>query len=575
MIPSGHGTRISGVAPRAYLGNYKALGIPTDAGVGLDGNAPELVAAIEAAVADGMDVINLSLGEPEIEPSRDVVARALDGAAAAGVVPVVAAGNDYDDFGNGSLTSPGSAAGAITVAAVSDEALPTVAGFSSAGPTPISLRLKPDVAAPGVGILSSVPGGWEASSGTSMAAPHVAGAAALLLQRHPAWSVAQLKSALTTTARPVLDDGKPAEPVRGGAGLVDVAAADAPLLTTTPTAVSLGLLADGTDAVATVRLADAGGGAGTWSASVEVVRALRASVSVPATVEVPGTLGLAVRVAPDAVDGDLTGVVVLRRGDSERRIPFWGRLATSALAASSTTPLARPGVVRGSTAGLAARATVYRYPQVPEGGAVTARLAGPERLYRITLGRRVANLGVVILSRGQGVTVEPRLVEAADENRLTGYPALPLNLNPYLVGFGRPTLVAGAIAPEPGTYTAVFDSPTAAGAGSFTFRWWVDDTRPPTAVLLTRSVRRGVALRARVADAGSGVDPSSIVARIDGRPVQARLVGSSLRIATGDVARGTHTLRLQVSDYQETRNMENVARILPNTRILRVRVTIT
>ena len=93
------GARISGVAPRAYIGNYKALTIPTDADVGLDGNAPELVAAIEAAVADGMDVINLSIGEPEIEPSRDVVALALDAAAAAGVVPVVAAGNDFDDYG--------------------------------------------------------------------------------------------------------------------------------------------------------------------------------------------------------------------------------------------------------------------------------------------------------------------------------------------------------------------------------------------------------------------------------------------------------------------------------------------
>ncbi len=90
-------SRSSGVAPRAYIGNYKALSVPTDANVGLDGNAPEIVAAIEAAVSDGMDVINLSLGEPEVEPSRDIVARALDAAAAAGVVPVVAAGNDFED----------------------------------------------------------------------------------------------------------------------------------------------------------------------------------------------------------------------------------------------------------------------------------------------------------------------------------------------------------------------------------------------------------------------------------------------------------------------------------------------
>jgi len=97
-----NGTRISGVAPRAFLGNYKALTIPTDADVGLDGNSPELVAAIEAAVKDGMDVINLSLGEPEIEPGRDIVSRALAAAARAGVVSVVAAGNDFGEFGRGS-----------------------------------------------------------------------------------------------------------------------------------------------------------------------------------------------------------------------------------------------------------------------------------------------------------------------------------------------------------------------------------------------------------------------------------------------------------------------------------------
>ena len=103
------------MAPRAYLGNYKVLTVPTVAGVGLNGNSPEIAAGIEAAVRDGMDVINLSLGEPEIEPSRDLVVRALDGAAAAGVVPVVAAGNDYGEFGGGSIASPGSAASAITV----------------------------------------------------------------------------------------------------------------------------------------------------------------------------------------------------------------------------------------------------------------------------------------------------------------------------------------------------------------------------------------------------------------------------------------------------------------------------
>ena len=66
--------------------------------------------------------------------------------------------------------------------------------------------MKPDVSAPGVDITSSVPpreGTWASFSGTSMASPHVAGAAALLLQRHPDWTVAQVKSALVLTGKPV------------------------------------------------------------------------------------------------------------------------------------------------------------------------------------------------------------------------------------------------------------------------------------------------------------------------------------------------------------------------------------
>ena len=84
-----------------------------------------------------MNVINLSLGEPEVEPSRDLLVQAIEGAAAAGVVPVIAAGNDFDEFGYGSVSSPGSAPSAITVAAVDSNN--EIAGFSSAGPTPMSL----------------------------------------------------------------------------------------------------------------------------------------------------------------------------------------------------------------------------------------------------------------------------------------------------------------------------------------------------------------------------------------------------------------------------------------------------
>ena len=81
----------------------------------------------------------MSLGEPEIEPSRDIVVQALAAAARAGVVSVVAAGNDFSDFGRGSIGSPGSAPDAITVGAVSTSRSgpeDVVGSFSSSGPYP-------------------------------------------------------------------------------------------------------------------------------------------------------------------------------------------------------------------------------------------------------------------------------------------------------------------------------------------------------------------------------------------------------------------------------------------------------
>jgi hypothetical protein len=216
----------------------------------------------------------------------------------------------------------------------------------------------------------------------------------------------------------------------------------------------------------------------------------------------------------------------------------------------------------------------YRYPEVPRSGPVSARLTGPEQVFRVRVGPGVANFGVVVIRRGPGSRVEPRVVRSGDENRLTGYSALPLDQNPYVEEFGGAVPAAGALRPAAGVYDIVFDSATRAGAGTFRFRLWIDDGTPPKAKLARRTFLRGDPIRLRVSDSGSGVDVRSLEATLDGKAARARLVGTEIRIPTGGLAAGRHRLRVSVADYQETRNNENVTRILPNTRVVSTVVTV-
>jgi subtilisin family serine protease len=567
------GRPVSGVAPRAYIGNYKVLTVPTP-GVGLNGNSPEIVKGIEAAVADGMNVINLSLGEAEIDPDRDIVVKAINAAAAAGVVPAIAAGNDFDSFGSGSISSPGNAANAITAAAVSKDDV--IADFSSGGPSGIDLGFKPDVSAPGVNILSSVPTGWDAFSGTSMASPHVAGGAALLLQRHPSWTPAQVKSALVLTGRPVWTDSTHKREVaatREGGGLIDLEAADAALVFATPTDVSFGFLHRGESVSRSLALSDAGGGAGAWSVTIQR-QAAGAKVSAPATVSVPGALSVQATATKAAKQGDAMGFVVLTRGTVTRRIPFWLRVTVPQLGRDRHRTLNRPGIYQGNTRRGASRVGCYRYPSNPSALGIAPCLHGPEQVFRIVLKRQVANFGVVLLSRARGTRVQPRVVRAGDENRLTGYAGLPLNLNPYLSTFDELSPTAGAVRPDAGAYDIVFDTPSRRAAGKFSFRLWIGDTTPPPLRLLTHTVRLGGFLQVSVTDAGSGVDPGSLRATLDGEDVGVRFARGRARVSTLLLGTGRHRLVFRASDYQEAKNMENSGPILPNTRQLNATFTV-
>ncbi|MFI6851999.1 S8 family peptidase [Streptomyces sp. NPDC050416] len=233
------GGKYKGVAPGAKIINGKVL---DDGGFGSDS---EVLAGIEWAAAEGADVVNMSLGggdTPAIDPLEAAVNKLSE---EKGILFAIAAGNE-GDFGEQTIGSPGSAAAALTVGAVDDKDV--LADFSSRGPG-MDGALKPDVTAPGVDITAaSAPGnqiaaevgekpaGYMTISGTSMATPHVAGAAAILKQQHPEWKYPELKGALTGSTK-----GGKYTPFQQGSGRIQVDQAIKQSVIANPSSVSFGV----------------------------------------------------------------------------------------------------------------------------------------------------------------------------------------------------------------------------------------------------------------------------------------------------------------------------------------------
>jgi minor extracellular serine protease Vpr len=753
-------TGLSGVAPRAWLGNYRVFTVPTP--VGHVANTPEIIAAFEAAVRDGMDVINFSGGGPQVEPANDALIEAIHNVAAAGVVPVIAAGNDRDDFGTGSTGSPGTAPDAISVAAVSNThvfapaldvtapgapdilegipflgangvtapaswgsqnqtlidagsivgtdgkpverhlcgagsdlsstvgtlpahsldgkivlaerglcpfvtkadqakaagamgivlsdnrqgeangipvALPIPAGmianldgdhlrsamaasggqtsirighdpleletgrsgvmasFSSAGPTAFGHDLKPDVSAPGVQILSSTLPNTNASrfavfDGTSMATPHVSGAAALLLQLHPAWTPPEVKSALVSTAGPAwADTGRTQEaPVTlEGGGLVALPNAADPRIFTDPVSLSfpdVNVLHGAASSALLVRIEDAGGGGGTWTVGLQSQAATAgASLNVAGTIDIaPGgeaDLSVVASASGAAVQGENYGFIVLHQGSVTRRVPYFFLVDKPALAQAAVLPLKK--LQTGTTLTGIDRVEAYRYPVAPFGNAPDQPPMvedGAEKVYVTTLNAPAANAGVSVVGARPGVQIDPFYLGALDENTVQGFAGTPVDVNALTYDYLDPVQSAGSSFPRQQTFYVSVDSgrDRFSGkrlAGPYTLRSWVNDVTPPTVKLLSTQVTTGrPTIVVRSLDSQSGVDPLSLTIGYKGVLVGAASYDPITGIAVFPLPTtvpalkpGKMTLRLESSDFEEAKNVDTTGTaIMPNTR---------
>ncbi|HZM77627.1 MAG TPA: S8 family serine peptidase [Candidatus Limnocylindrales bacterium] len=231
----GHGTHVAsivagdgsaangsrkGVAFGAQLLSGKVLG---DDGFG---SLSGIIEGMQWAADQGARIVNMSLGTDFPSNGDDPLSQAVDSLTAShGTLFVVSAGNGGP--GASTVGSPGAATEALTVGAVDGN--DRLADFSSRGPRPGDQAVKPELTAPGVDIIAARAAGTDLAdpigrfytklSGTSMAAPHVAGAAALLAQHHPQWTGRELKALLTGTA----ESGKDSA-FDSGAGRLDIPA---------------------------------------------------------------------------------------------------------------------------------------------------------------------------------------------------------------------------------------------------------------------------------------------------------------------------------------------------------------
>lgn len=231
---NGHGSFVAGVAAGSgYQSNGKYKGIAPEADIimlkALDneggGGSSDILAAMQWVLDNyekyNIRILSLSLGSNSTRSSLDALARGAETLWVKGIVIVAAAGNSGPN--SNTITTPGVSGKIITVGAIDDKRTANIsddeiANFSSRGP--VGKKIKPDIVAPGVNITSinsdtnytginwvrSLSSSYTTMSGTSVATPLVAGAAALLLQKNPEWTPEQIKEAIMNNAIQITKD---------------------------------------------------------------------------------------------------------------------------------------------------------------------------------------------------------------------------------------------------------------------------------------------------------------------------------------------------------------------------------
>ena len=220
---TGHGTHVAGTILGRTIGIAKDAKLIVARVFNKEGEASDegLLAAGQWILEKKPQVVNNSWGGNRDDSFYDDIVKKWK---AAGIVPIFSSGNtgEYNAGGEGSIGSPGSLEDSFSVGALTKD--DRLAKFSLRGPSKHTNKFKPEISAPGVNILSAdYKGGYVLKTGTSMAAPHVTGAVALILEANKNLSVDKVEDILKSTATPLTDDHYISSPNMGyGYGKLNV-----------------------------------------------------------------------------------------------------------------------------------------------------------------------------------------------------------------------------------------------------------------------------------------------------------------------------------------------------------------